>query len=142
MAVATGTYSFVRTFGMVWGVTIASVVFNGQVDAHIGLVTDTATRNLLANGAAYSFASSEFIGSLKDGTRTEVVAVYVWALRAVWAVLAAVCAVGFFCVFIEKHAPLREKHQSEYGLAESSKSGTDAEKNESAKGGDVGGGAA
>ncbi|KAK0658894.1 hypothetical protein QBC41DRAFT_331823 [Cercophora samala] len=35
VAVATGTYSFVRSFGLVWGVTMASIVFNGQSNTRL-----------------------------------------------------------------------------------------------------------
>ena len=34
-AVATGTYSFVRWFGFVWGVTLPSIAFNGQFDKYL-----------------------------------------------------------------------------------------------------------
>lgn len=133
VAVATGTYSFIRTFGMVWGVTIASIVFNGQINTNIGVVGDAATRDLIKDGSAYSFASGELIGSLEAGTRTQVVEVYVRALRVVWYVLAAIAVVGFFTVFLEKHVPLRQAHNSEYGLAEDKNAGADPEGGEDHK---------
>ena len=45
VAVATGTYSFVRSFGLVWGVTMAGIVFNSQGDATFGSVQDPAIRS-------------------------------------------------------------------------------------------------
>lgn len=64
VAVATGTYSFVRTFGLVWGVTIASTVFNGQVNSYLGSISDASLLVLLADGAAYSHESGGFVSTL------------------------------------------------------------------------------
>ncbi|KAI3390486.1 hypothetical protein diail_9514, partial [Diaporthe ilicicola] len=68
VAVATGTYSFVRSFGLVWGVTVASVAFNGQITAHLGIISDPAVRDLLHDGGAYTYASegSSGIGALPE----------------------------------------------------------------------------
>ena len=119
VAVATGTYSFIRSFGLVWGVTMASIVFNGQVNKNIDSIGDAAIRLTLANGAAYSYSSGGLISSLPPNTKKEVINLYVQALRAVWLVMAAVSCLGFFCVFIEKHVELRKDHTTEFGLAES-----------------------
>lgn len=53
VAVTTGSYSFVRSFGLVWGVTVASVAFNGQFDMNLQTVSDPAVRKLLQGGGAY-----------------------------------------------------------------------------------------
>jgi hypothetical protein len=125
VAVATGTYSFIRSFGLVWGATMASVVFNSQIDAHLGSITTTdgggdpaAIRAALADGKAYSYASGGFITSLPAVTRHQVVDVYVKALRVVWLIVTAVSCLGFICVFLEKHVELRKEHHTEYGLAD------------------------
>jgi MFS family permease len=44
VAVATATYSFVRSFGFVWGITMSGIILNGQVNAHLGLVQDERLR--------------------------------------------------------------------------------------------------
>ncbi|KAI9644961.1 hypothetical protein NHQ30_006996 [Ciborinia camelliae] len=143
VAVATGTYSFIRSFGLVWGVTMASIVFNGQMNAHIDLIGDASTRSIFANGAAYSYASGETISSLPPQTKHEVKQVYISALRVVWLVMAAISCLGFFCVFIEKHIDLRKSHTTDFGLAENEVSGTsdlervtDNVKDQTGKGGD------
>ena len=118
VAVATGTFSFVRSFGLVWGATMASVVFNSQVNSNLDLVPDASIRETLANGAAYSLASGGLIPSLDPQTRDAVIQVYVQALRIVWVVVAAVSCLGFLCVFIEKHVELRKSHVTEFGLSE------------------------
>ncbi|KAJ8122280.1 hypothetical protein ONZ43_g1485 [Nemania bipapillata] len=104
VAVATGTYSFVRTFGLVWGVTISSIVFNNEVDSHLGSISDPSVRKLLSDGAAYTFASGpNSVGSLPEPTK----------------IFVGVSALGFFATFVEKHVPLRKDASSEFGLADS-----------------------
>ncbi|EED23822.1 efflux pump antibiotic resistance protein, putative [Talaromyces stipitatus ATCC 10500] len=127
VAVATGTYSFIRSFGLVWGATVASVVFNSQIDAHLGLIAATDSgnpqtiRDALAYGKAYSYASGGFITSLPDETQHQVVDVYVKALRVVWLVVTAVACLGFVCVIFEKPVELRKEHDTQYGLVEDTK---------------------
>ncbi|MCJ1352519.1 MAG: hypothetical protein MMC33_002503 [Icmadophila ericetorum] len=118
VATAAGTYSFVRSFGYVWGVTIPSIVFNGQFDKYSYRIGDATVRAALANGAAYGFASGGFIPELALETRIEVVGVYVTALQTVWQVAVAFSCLGFFCVFVEKHVELRRELHTEYGLEE------------------------
>ncbi|KAL3469303.1 MFS general substrate transporter, partial [Aspergillus californicus] len=56
VATATATYSFIRTFGYIWGVTIASVVFNAAIEGGLNSVADAGLRGELGDAAAYSFA--------------------------------------------------------------------------------------
>ena len=121
VAVATGTYSFVRSFGLVWGVTMAAIVFNSQVDANLGSVQDSAIRSALRDGQAYSLASQGSTASLSSDTKGEVLKVYVEALRAVWLLVAAVSCLGFCCAFIQTHVPLRKEHKTEFGFSEPKK---------------------
>ena len=118
VAVATGTYSFIRSFGLVWGVTLASIIFNGRVKDNLGKIADPAIRTVLSDGAAYAFASGDFVPELPSATTSEVIGVYVEALRTVWLAVVAVSGIGFLCVFVEKHVELRKDHKSEFGLVE------------------------
>lgn len=119
VAVATGTYSFVRTFGLVWGVTISSIVFNNQVDSNLGNVSDPSVRKLLSDGAAYTFASGpNNVSSLPEPGKSQVIRVYVEAMRVVWLVFVGVSGLGFLASFVEKHVPLRKDVSSEFGLAD------------------------
>ena len=118
VATATGTYSFVRSFGYVWGVTIPSIVFNGQVNRYLDRISDPAVLAALADGGAYGYASGGSIPKLPVRTRNEVIGVYVNALQTVWQVAVAFSCLGFFCVCIEKHVELRKELNTEFGLKE------------------------
>jgi EmrB/QacA subfamily drug resistance transporter len=121
VATATGTYSFVRAIGLVWGVTISSIVFNGQINSNLHLVDDVDVHKLLGDGAAYTFAAgsedgSTTVGSLPEPSRSQVVAVYEKALSVVWLVFVGISCLGFLATFIEKSITLRGNHTSEFGL--------------------------
>lgn len=119
VAVATGTYSFVRSFGLVWGATVASMAFNGQINSHVSSISNQEVHNLLIDGGAYAYAAvqSDGIAGLPNPIRSQVITVYVKAVRVVWWIVTAISVLGFLCVFIEKHVELRKSHFTEYGLA-------------------------
>ncbi|KAI4859029.1 major facilitator superfamily MFS_1 [Hypoxylon rubiginosum] len=124
VATATSTFAFVRAFGLVWGVTMSSIVFNGQVQQNLYTVEDTNLQQLLADGRAYTFASGSednpfSIVTLPDKDRGQVVNVYKEALSVVWLVFVAITGLGFLFTFALKHIELRKDRQSEFGLADS-----------------------
>ncbi|MCJ1331895.1 hypothetical protein MMC10_008587 [Thelotrema lepadinum] len=113
-ATSTGLYSFVRSFGIVWGSTIPSVIFNSQINANLGIISDPNLRSLLANGAAYQFAAS--VSSLPSDQRAQAVALYTKALKPVWLVLAGFAVLGFLLVFLEKPVHLRQDIITDFGI--------------------------
>ncbi|KAI1765452.1 major facilitator superfamily domain-containing protein [Hypoxylon sp. FL1150] len=115
VAVATATYSFVRSLGLAWGATMAAVAFNGQVDAHLDVVADPNVRGRLADGGAYTYAGSFF--ELPEPAKGQAIQLYELALRTTWLVFAGVACLGFFMTFVEKDVELRKNHSTEYGLA-------------------------
>ncbi|KAF7917246.1 uncharacterized protein EAE98_010351 [Botrytis deweyae] len=118
VAIATGAYSFVRSFGFVWGSTIASIAFNSQINRYLGIVEDEAVRGLMANGQAYAYSNKGTINALPATTQSQVIEVYVKALRVIWLIIAAISCFGFFCTLAEKHVELRKEKRNEFGLAE------------------------
>ncbi|KAL9129862.1 MAG: hypothetical protein Q9217_001817 [Psora testacea] len=118
VATASGAYSFVRSFGYIWGLTLSSIVFNGQFDKDFGSIGDAGVQAQLANGAAYGYASEGYVQPLPAGIKEQVVGVYVYALQTVWHVTIAFACFGFLCVFAERHVELRKDLNTEYGLEE------------------------
>ncbi|KAI3333482.1 hypothetical protein F4824DRAFT_471827 [Ustulina deusta] len=45
IATITSMYAFLRSVGGIWGVTIPSVIFNGQVNVFVGRIGDLAVRD-------------------------------------------------------------------------------------------------
>ncbi|KAJ5882510.1 uncharacterized protein N7529_001182 [Penicillium soppii] len=108
VASANGVYSFLRSFAFVWGITIASVIFNGQFKTHGGQISDEAVRAKLVDGAAYTFASGGYISQLPQITSEQVMGVYAKALAAVWQASIAFSCLGFLLGLVVKHVPLRK----------------------------------
>jgi hypothetical protein len=121
VATASGAFSFIRSFGYVWGVTLPSIIFNNQFDKHIGQINDSAVQSQLQNGAAYGQVSGGFVKSLPMEIKREVIGVYVDALRVVWEVILAFACFEFFVVFAEKHIELRKDLDTEFGLKDNEK---------------------
>ncbi|KUJ19473.1 MFS general substrate transporter [Mollisia scopiformis] len=127
VAVATGMYSFLRSFGFVWGITIPGIIFNSQFDRYLKNVSDATVRQQLGSGRAYQLVSSDYIRSLDPIVQQEVISVYRRALRPVWIGAVAFGFTGLITVFVEKHIALRTELDTEYGI-EGEISGKDEEK--------------
>lgn len=116
VAAASSAYSFTRTVGQIWGITFASIVFNAEFNRYSGDIADLHVRSQLANGAAYAYASEQFVPHLPEPTRSEVTGVYVKALRTIWYVGVGLSCLAFVLVFVEKEIPLRKDLDTKYGL--------------------------
>lgn len=121
VATATGTYAFVRALGFVWGVTMSSIAFNGQVNANLGLVEDTGLRKILADGGAYAFAAgsgedNQGARGLPEPSKGQVVNVYERSLTVLWLVFVGISCLGFLATFVERHIELRTTNKTEFGL--------------------------
>ncbi|VUC22511.1 unnamed protein product [Clonostachys rosea] len=118
VAAATASFSFIRSFGYVWGVTAASVIFNAFIDRNLSVVRDSTTHSLMANGGAYSLASYTY--TIKETLATEywnqVVELYTIGLNAVWWFGLGVSLLSFLVVFLQRGLELRKELDTEYGL--------------------------
>lgn len=131
VAASSAAYSFIRTFGYIWGVTLSSIVFNAVFDNNISTVLDPTLHPQLANGAAYAFAS-QIHRLRKDGvisgkTLNQIVEVFVRSLRAIWWLSVGVSIFSFFAVGMERDLELRTELDTEYGIDEKRKTVTSPE---------------
>ncbi|KAF1942706.1 MFS general substrate transporter [Clathrospora elynae] len=97
------TYSFIRSFGYVWGVTIASTVFNGVFDYNL-------PPTVFANQARF------VRGSIGPTVWAEVVEVYQRSLRTIWWLGMGINIVCFCLVWVEKSIPLRQELDTQYSI--------------------------
>ncbi|KAI0893529.1 MFS general substrate transporter [Annulohypoxylon nitens] len=120
VAASTSIFSFIKTFGYIWGVTVPSIVFNAVFNDNLFRIGDADVRNQLKDGAAYSYASQAYVArqSLSSQTWEEVEAVYVSSLRAIWWLGLSLSLLGFLVVFVERHLELRTELQTDFGLDE------------------------
>ncbi|OAX80657.1 hypothetical protein ACJ72_05001 [Emergomyces africanus] len=116
-ALATATWSFVRSFGMVWGTAIPAAIFNTRSDELAPkLIHDAALRAQISAGQAYEHATAAFLGALSLASRVEVTQVFAQSLRRTWLVSLAFAAIGFLSVNLAKEVPMRSELETNYGM--------------------------
>lgn len=118
VASASAVFSFIKTFGFVWGVTIPSLIFNAVFDNNLYRVSAHDLRAQLENGGAYSFASQAHRMKLVVDSKkwSEVVEVYIVALKTIWWFGLGVSILGFFVVGLERKLELSTVLETDYGL--------------------------
>lgn len=122
-ATATGTWAFLRSFGILWGISIPSAVFsNKTAKLSATRISDPSITRLLTDGKSYQYATRAFLNSLPNPRiRAEVVGVFSDSLKVVWQVAVAFVLLGFLIVFVEEQVQLRTELETEFGLKEEGK---------------------
>ncbi|KAI8946988.1 major facilitator superfamily domain-containing protein [Xylaria longipes] len=113
-AAAMAAWAFLRSFGIVWGVAVPSAIFSAQATSltEKGLISDPDIAAILGTGGgAYEHATADWVKSVPTSgrLRNSVVSLFEQSLKVVWIFGAAVAALGFLLVFLEKEVALRQK---------------------------------
>lgn len=117
-AAATAAWSFLKTFGSVWGFSIASAVFNGFTNKYSGRVEDPVAREYLADGRAFASGTKELIESFDEPTRQQLRSVLTISMEKLWLVCIAFPAFAFLLACFEEHLKLKDYVETEFGLEE------------------------
>lgn len=102
VAISTGTHAFIWSFGVVWGFTIPSLVFNNRIRANINLIDDATVRSNIAEGEAYSQANGTLLASLSEKAKGQLLQIYTISLPDLWYASFAFSLLGFLLVFLGK----------------------------------------
>jgi hypothetical protein len=122
-ALSTSTWSFIRSFGLIWGATIPTAAFNNRFNTLLYRITDPIIAAELAGGSAYEHATKIFMDTITDPvTRAQVVGVFVDSLKMAWYVSIGFAGLGFLLVILEKEVPLRKELETKFGIEEKEKS--------------------
>ncbi|ROW06185.1 hypothetical protein VMCG_04704 [Cytospora schulzeri] len=121
VASATAAFTFMRSHGAIWGVSMPAAVFNASFAAESYRITNASVRQSLGGGRAYSFVTAALVNSFAPETREQVIDVFTQALRTVWLVSIAFAAVGLLLVCMEKEIVLRTDLETEFGLEDEKK---------------------
>ncbi|KAK2794963.1 hypothetical protein FQN52_006842 [Onygenales sp. PD_12] len=119
-ALATATWGFMRSFGVMWGVAIAGTIYTSRAAELVrgGAIGDPAVAAGFKAGGAYGAAQAHFLDSLPAQTRAEVIWVQSTALQRSWQVAIAFGGVGLLAAAIMKQIPLREKNDTDFGMVD------------------------
>lgn len=118
VAASTSIFSFIKTFGYIWGVTLPSIIFTAVFNANLLRIGDVEVRSQLKNGGSYAYASRlyDLRQSLDSRIWEEIVTVYVSSLKAIWWLGLGLSLLGFLVVFLEKDLELRTELQTDFGF--------------------------
>ncbi|KAH8703009.1 major facilitator superfamily domain-containing protein [Phaeosphaeriaceae sp. PMI808] len=97
----TTLFNFLRSFALVWGVTVPSIIFDQTVNEHVTSVPDQSIQQSFVGGGAYARANREFIVTLSESIKGPVLALYERALRPTWWAATAFALLGLVMVVFE-----------------------------------------
>lgn len=118
-AAATASWSFMRSFGQIWGVAIPAAIFNTYTAAFAAdRIEDPVARGSLQHGDAYASATKAFVESFPEPTRSQIIDVFAAAMKKVFLVSIAFGGLALALSFLEEEVKLRKELETEYGLEE------------------------
>lgn len=120
-AAATAAWSYIRSFGWVWGVAIPAAVFNNRFNSLLATIPDQAARDSLSHGRAYQNAAAQYVerfnGPLQDAVR----GIYSDALKRTFQVGVGFGGLAFILSLFVEEIPLRHDLETEFGLEKKKK---------------------
>lgn len=117
-ALATATWGFMRSFGVMWGVAIAGTAYSSRAAqlASQGAIGELTISADFAGGGAYGAAELDYLDSLSSLIRTQVIQVQSAALQRSWQVAIAFGAAGLIVAAVIRQTPLRVENETEFGM--------------------------
>lgn len=119
-ALATATWGFMRSFGVMWGVAIAGTVYTNRASqlAGAGAISDDKVAAEFIAGGAYGAAQVHYLDALTEATRAQVIHVQGMALQRSWQVAIAFGGVGVIAAAMMRQVALRKENNSEFGMTD------------------------
>ena len=117
-AAATASWTFIRSFGNIWGVAIPSAVFNTYTDRYAADVADPSAQTFLRHGDSYSSATKAFVEGFPEPIRSQIITVFEKSLSRVFIISVAFGGLAFLLSFVEREIKLRTELETEFGLEE------------------------
>ncbi|KAH0433121.1 multidrug resistance protein fnx1 [Colletotrichum camelliae] len=120
-AAATASWSFIRSFGQIWGVAIPAAIFNTNTAKYAEIVDHAGAREVLRHGDAYASATKVFVESFPTPVRDQIIEVFTESLKKVFFIALSFAGLAFFMSFLEREVKLRRELETEFGLEEKEK---------------------
>lgn len=120
VATATATWTFMRSFGSIWGIAIPSAIMNDRINHLVSerLSNFPDIAKLLLNGGAYQKATAKFVSTLAPtpAIKDIVVSIYVDALKVVWYGSIAFAVIGLPISLGVKSLNMSNELETEFGM--------------------------
>ncbi|KAI1653385.1 major facilitator superfamily domain-containing protein [Daldinia decipiens] len=123
-AAATASWTFIRSFGNIWGVAIPSAIFNSYTNQYAYDIIDSSAQEYLLHGDAYSSATKAFVEGFPMQAQSQIIEVFTKALSKVFMIATAFSGLAFVLSFIEGEVELRTELTTDFGLEEKEPTGT------------------
>ncbi|KAM7195879.1 Major facilitator superfamily domain containing protein [Rhypophila sp. PSN 637] len=117
-AAATASWTFIRSFGNIWGVAIPAAVFNTYTYQHAKDISDATAREYLQSGESYTWATKSFIEGFSEPVQTQIRQVFSGALSRIFLAASAFAGLAFLLSFVEREIHLRSELETQFGLEE------------------------
>lgn len=117
----TGTFSFIRTLGISFAVTVPGAIFNSRFNSLAYRISDTSVRAKLINGQAYGHATKSFIDSLPSPDRAQVIGVYTDCLKFIWEIALGISGLAFLISLFLAEVELRDTLSTDFGIKKDGK---------------------
>ncbi|KAH8655103.1 major facilitator superfamily domain-containing protein [Tricladium varicosporioides] len=116
-AAAAASWSFVRSFGNIWGVAIPGAIFHIYSSRYAAdIIADPIARSSLQNGDAYSSATRDFVELFSEPTQGQIIEGFTKALSKVFLIGIVFPVLSFILSFMEREVKLRKVLETEFGL--------------------------
>ena len=116
---ATAAFSFLRSLGLVFGVTLPGFVFNNAFAVYEGVISDAYVRLELSGGMAYGSTASPGLKSFSGTLHEQVIEAYTMSIRSVWCVALGFSLLGLVATFAERKIELRTSLERDFGMSRS-----------------------
>ncbi|EMT64642.1 hypothetical protein FOC4_g10007321 [Fusarium odoratissimum] len=117
-AAATGNWTFMRSFGSVWGVAIAGSIFNTYTKRYSHMIDNELAREMLSSGDSYQSATRAFVLQFDEVVQSQIRRVFMLSLSKVYVISVAFGGLAWVLSLFEKDVPLRKELDTQYGLDE------------------------
>lgn len=117
-AAATGNWTFMRSFGSVWGVAIAGSIFNTYTKRYSHMIDNELAREMLGSGDSYQSATRAFVLQFDEVVQSQIRHVFMLSLSKVYVISVAFGGLAWVLSLFEKDVPLRKELDTQYGLDE------------------------
>ncbi|ENH72587.1 hypothetical protein FOC1_g10013244 [Fusarium oxysporum f. sp. cubense race 1] len=117
-AAATGNWTFMRSFGSVWGVAIAGSIFNTYTKRYSHMIDNELAREMLSSGDSYQSATRAFVLQFDEVVQSQIRHVFMLSLSKVYVISVAFGGLAWVLSLFEKDVPLRKELDTQYGLDE------------------------